>query len=75
MQKSLMPATLSESKGIYWSLPVVDQIRELLGNTPLFPGTWSVFSKSISVSQLVAVPLKSSGSRTSLRSRLPAASN
>lgn len=36
---------------------------------------WSVFSKSISVSQLVAVPLKSSGSHTSLRSRLPATSN
>lgn len=51
------------------------QIRELLGNTQQFPATWTVFSKSISVSQLVAVPLKSSGSRTSLHSRLPAASS
>lgn len=33
------------------------------------------FSKSISVSQLVAVPLKSSGSHTSPCSRLPAASS
>lgn len=56
-------------------LHFVDQIRELLGNTPQIQGTWSAFWKSISVSQLVAVPLKSSGSRTSLHSRLPAASN
>lgn len=56
-------------------LQFVDQIRRLLGNTTQSLSTWSVFSKSISVSQLVAVPLKSSGSRTSLRSRSPAASN
>lgn len=36
--------------------------------------TWPVFSKSISVSQLGAVPLKSSGSRTFLHTRLPAVS-
>lgn len=40
-----------------------------------FQATWPVFSKSISVSQLVAVPLKSSGSRTFLHSRLPAVSS
>lgn len=51
------------------------QIGALMGITPQFPGTWSVFSKSISVSQLVAVPLKSSGSRTSLRCPLPAVSS
>lgn len=51
------------------------QMREFMGNISQLPGAWSAFSKSISVSQLVAVPLKSSGSRTFLCSRLPAASS
>lgn len=51
------------------------QMREFMGNIPRLPGARSAFSKSISVSQLVAVPLKSSGSRSFLCSRLPAASS
>lgn len=74
-----MSGSLSNSFNVYWHLVECVCVLLLIWSqrSPIryFSNSPSLFSKSISVGLLVAVPPESSGSHTSLRSRLPAASN